>query len=78
MPIRLEVGPRDLEKKQTVMARRDTGEKIDVPETEITPTVVELLEKIQVRPCAFPLSVSRDRTKTVSVNVNRLSPLSSR
>lgn len=48
VPIRLEVGPRDMESKQTVMARRDTGEKITVPEDEITSKVVELLETIQV------------------------------
>lgn len=47
--MRLEVGPRDLESKQTVMARRDTGEKITVPESEITSKVEELLETIQVR-----------------------------
>lgn len=51
MPLRLEVGPRDLESKQTVMARRDTGDKIDVPESDITATVLDLLEKIQVRVC---------------------------
>ncbi len=49
MPVRLEVGPRDLESKQTVMARRDTGEKVTVPESEITSKVEELLETIQVR-----------------------------
>lgn len=48
VPIRLEVGPRDIESKQTVMARRDTGEKITVPLDEITSKVVELLETIQV------------------------------
>ncbi|CAM9130129.1 unnamed protein product [Scytosiphon promiscuus] len=47
VPIRLEVGPRDLESKQTVMIRRDTGEKTTVPESDITPTAVELLETIQ-------------------------------
>ena len=49
VPIRLEVGPRDLESKQTVMARRDTGEKITVAEKDITSKVLELLETIQVR-----------------------------
>lgn len=49
VPLRLEVGPRDLESKQAVMARRDTGEKTEVPEAEITSTVLDLLEKIQVR-----------------------------
>ncbi|MCX6814720.1 MAG: His/Gly/Thr/Pro-type tRNA ligase C-terminal domain-containing protein, partial [Candidatus Aenigmarchaeota archaeon] len=35
VPIRLELGPRDMERKQAVLVRRDTGEKQDVPETEM-------------------------------------------
>lgn len=49
MPIRLEVGPRDLESRQAVIARRDTGEKLTVPEADIAVKVKELLEAIQVR-----------------------------
>ena len=49
MPIRLEVGPRDLESKQAVLARRDTGEKMTVAEGDVTLKVQELLETIQVR-----------------------------
>lgn len=67
VPVRLEVGPRDLEKKQTVMARRDTGEKIDVPESDITSKVLELLETIQV----YTITVSRC---WVSGNEKRVSP----
>ncbi|CAN0541663.1 unnamed protein product, partial [Laminaria digitata] len=48
VPIRLEVGPRDLESKQAVLARRDTGEKMTVGEGDITLKVQELLETIQV------------------------------
>ena len=35
IPIRLEVGPKDLEKKSVVLVRRDTGEKTFVKEDEI-------------------------------------------
>lgn len=49
VPIRLEVGPRDLESKQAVLARRDTGEKMTVAEGDITLKVQELLETIQAR-----------------------------
>lgn len=49
VPIRLEVGPRDLESRQAVLARRDTGEKMTIPESEIPAKVSELLETIQVR-----------------------------
>lgn len=48
VPVRLEVGPRDIETKQTVAARRDTGEKTTVPAGEITTVVQGLLKDIQV------------------------------
>ncbi|CAN0010404.1 unnamed protein product [Pylaiella littoralis] len=59
VPIRLEVGPRDLESKQTVMARRDTGEKMTVAEGDITSKVLELLETIQANLLAR-LTAERD------------------
>ena len=31
MPLRLEIGPKDIEKSQVLIARRDTREKIGVP-----------------------------------------------
>ena len=30
VPIRIEIGPRDVENNQVILARRDTGEKITV------------------------------------------------
>ncbi|MBM7694189.1 prolyl-tRNA synthetase [Peribacillus deserti] len=47
IPLRLEVGPKDIEKNQVVLARRDTGEKIIVAADSIESTVHELLEDIQ-------------------------------
>jgi prolyl-tRNA synthetase len=41
VPIRLEVGPRDMERKQAVLVRRDTREKLTVPEKEIYPTIMD-------------------------------------
>ncbi|VVB53686.1 Proline--tRNA ligase [uncultured archaeon] len=35
VPLRIEIGPRDLEKKQVVVVRRDTGEKLFVPEADL-------------------------------------------
>lgn len=48
IPVRLEVGPKDIEKNQVVLARRDTGEKIFVPMDEIEEKITELLDNIQV------------------------------
>ena len=47
MPIRLEVGPKDLKQGQCVAVRRDTGEKIILPEADTEKRLVQLLEDIQ-------------------------------
>ncbi|WP_409296511.1 proline--tRNA ligase [Peribacillus sp. SCS-26] len=47
VPLRLEVGPKDIEKGQVVLARRDTGEKVIVPEAEVKSRIHELLTDIQ-------------------------------
>ncbi|WP_064094186.1 proline--tRNA ligase [Rossellomorea aquimaris] len=48
IPLRLEVGPRDIENGQVILARRDTGEKITVPVSELEEKVAELLTDIQI------------------------------
>ncbi len=47
VPLRIEVGPKDIEKKQVVVVRRDTGKKEIVPESDVKKKVEELLEKMQ-------------------------------
>jgi len=47
VPLRIEIGPRDVKQKQVTLARRDTFEKITIEEEEIVVTVAKLLEKIQ-------------------------------
>ncbi len=47
IPIRVEIGPKDLEKNQAVLARRDTGEKLFVSLDGLEDTVAKLLETIQ-------------------------------
>ncbi|MFF2530826.1 proline--tRNA ligase [Brevibacillus sp. DP1.3A] len=47
VPLRLELGPRDVENGQVILARRDTGEKVTVSLEGIAQTVVQLLEEIQ-------------------------------
>ncbi|KAG9004725.1 hypothetical protein FRB93_010216 [Tulasnella sp. JGI-2019a] len=46
VPIRLEVGPSDLQKKQTLSVRRDTGAKAPVPLEDVETAVPALLETI--------------------------------
>ena len=47
VPIRLEVGPKDIEKHQVVIARRDTGEKQFVKKEDIVSLIPNLLDSIQ-------------------------------
>lgn len=47
VPVRIEFGPRDLEKKQVVIARRDTGEKINSPLMGLEDKLLQLLIDIQ-------------------------------
>ncbi len=47
IPIRIELGPRDLKAGQVVMVRRDTGQKNPVTEADIPATVEKLLQEIQ-------------------------------
>lgn len=47
IPVRLEVGPKDIEHEQVVLVRRDTGEKIIVPVDELETKLPALLKEIQ-------------------------------
>lgn len=47
IPIRLEIGPKDIEKNSCVLVRRDTGEKVVASLDNIVDELNTLLEKIQ-------------------------------
>ncbi len=47
IPLRLEVGPKDIENGKCVLVRRDNGEKIEVAFTDLEQKVAELLPQIQ-------------------------------
>jgi len=46
VPIRLEIGPKDIENKQVVLVRRDTGEKTPVPMDQLDDKLRDLLQDI--------------------------------
>lgn len=48
VPVRLEVGPRDMEGQSVVLCRRDTGAKCTVSWPDLTTAVPALLQRIQV------------------------------
>lgn len=47
VPVRVEIGPRDIENGECVLVRRDTAEKITVKLEDLETRLTELLEKIQ-------------------------------
>lgn len=47
IPLRVEIGPKDIEKGQCIAVRRDNGEKIVVPLSELEEKVKELLDLVQ-------------------------------
>lgn len=46
IPIRVEIGPKDIEQNQAILVRRDTGEKLQVSLDEIGSRITELLVDI--------------------------------
>ena len=47
VPIRIEIGPRDIQNNKCVLVRRDTLEKIDVSLDDLTANITKLLDEIQ-------------------------------
>ncbi len=47
IPVRIEIGPKDIEANQAILVRRDTGEKITVSLNELESKVKEILKNIQ-------------------------------
>jgi prolyl-tRNA synthetase len=47
VPLRIELGPKDLDKDQVVVARRDTGEKTQIPQNGLVSRVSAMLDEIQ-------------------------------
>ncbi|MFH1608336.1 MAG: proline--tRNA ligase [archaeon] len=47
IPIRIEIGPKDIDKKQVILVKRTTGEKQEIKIKDLEKTVPKLLEEIQ-------------------------------
>jgi prolyl-tRNA synthetase len=63
VPLRLELGPRDLDRQQAVVVRRDTGEKAAVPLDELPARLDALLGTVQ----ATMLDAARARREANSI-----------
>lgn len=67
IPVRVEIGPKDIQANQAVLVRRDTGEKIIVSLNEIDVKIKELLQTIQTD-MFERAKTRRDSSITTAVN----------
>ncbi len=65
VPIRIELGPKDLAKDQAVLARRDIGEKEAVALNDVAAKVVDLLASVQESLYARAVKFREDHTTDV-------------
>ncbi|KXG78117.1 Proline--tRNA ligase [Fervidicola ferrireducens] len=66
VPVRLEIGPRDLAQNQVLLVRRDTGEKIQVKESDLVNYLNKLLEDIQANMFKQAKKFMDDNTNTAT------------
>ena len=66
VPLRVEIGPKDIEKKSVVLVRRDTGEKEVVTNAELKEKVMTTLQAIQKN--LFDKALAMRTENTVSVD----------
>jgi prolyl-tRNA synthetase len=65
IPVRIELGPRDVEAKQVVVVRRDTGEKVTMPAEGLRENLEKLLAEIQENLLTTAKQRTQDNTHVV-------------
>lgn len=75
IPVRVEIGPKDLEAGRCVLVRRDTGEKTEVALDQVETALTELLETIQ-QDMLERARVHRDTHTFVATNYEELKDIS--
>lgn len=66
VPVRLEIGPKDIAKKSVILFRRDTGEKFTFQEENIISAVKEILSAIQKNLFARALEFRKDNMREIN------------
>ncbi|MFW5800691.1 MAG: proline--tRNA ligase [Spirochaeta sp.] len=66
IPVRIEIGPRDMQNKQVVLARRDTGEKITSSIDGLSDRITGMLDDIQTTIFQRALQFRTDNTHSVT------------
>ena len=65
VPIRAEVGPKDIAQQAAFVARRDTGEKLGTPRSEFVAKIGRLLDEIQTNLFQRALSLRQEHTRSI-------------
>lgn len=65
IPLRLEIGPKDITANQAVLVRRDTGEKLSVPLPELKERIAVLLKDIQENMFQMALKMREENTRYI-------------
>jgi prolyl-tRNA synthetase len=65
VPLRAEIGPKDIAKNGVFLARRDTGEKAGVERSEFVATVAQRLQAIQDNLFARALKLREENTRKI-------------
>ncbi|MCF3944607.1 proline--tRNA ligase [Oceanobacillus alkalisoli] len=66
IPVRIELGPKDIEKEQVVLVRRDTGEKEFVALSDLEKRLPELLDEVQQNLYDKALAHRNEKTNSVT------------
>src|SRR5439155_7723723 len=66
VPLRLEIGPKDIEKSQVLIARRDTREKLGVPMQGLAGRIRDLLDAVQKNLFERAVAFRDEHTQRVS------------
>jgi prolyl-tRNA synthetase len=66
VPLRAEIGPKDIAKNGVFLARRDTGEKAGVERGELVKTISQRLTEIQSNLFARALKLREDNTRSIT------------
>jgi prolyl-tRNA synthetase len=65
VPVRIELGPKDIANDGAMLVRRDTGEKSKIALVDLAPSVEKLLAEIQQNLFAKALEYQKAKTRTV-------------
>jgi len=65
VPLRIEIGPRDVKQGQAILVRRDTGQKEAAPLVSLADVVPRVLEDVQRSLYERALAFRRENTRTV-------------